>query len=35
MANECHNTEISPSAEDYEVIGFVQVQIVKQTKKRI
>jgi hypothetical protein len=34
MANECHNTEISPSAEDYEVIGFVQVQIVQQTKKK-
>ena len=34
MANECQITEISPSAEDYEVIGFVQVQIVQQTKKK-
>jgi len=34
MANECHNTEISPSAEEYEDIGFVQVQIVQQTKKK-
>jgi len=34
MANECQITEISPSAEEYEDIGFVQVQIVQQTKKK-